>query len=72
MRMFNSDGSEGMMAGNALRCMAKYLYDNGIVRKEEMTIETGKGVKHVQVYTTNGKVTSACVVKRNAAVSSVA
>ena len=61
MRMFNSDGSEGMMAGNALRCMAKYLYDNGIVRKEEMTIETGKGVKHVQVYTTNGKVTSACV-----------
>ena len=61
MRMFNSDGSEGMMAGNALRCMAKYLYDNDIVRKEEMTIETGKGVKHVQVYTTNGKVTSACV-----------
>ena len=49
------------MAGNALRCMAKYLYDNGIVRKEEMTIETDKGVKTVQVYTTNGKVTSACV-----------
>ncbi|MDD6034541.1 MAG: diaminopimelate epimerase, partial [Oscillospiraceae bacterium] len=61
MRMFNADGSEGMMAGNALRCMGKYLYDNGIVRKEELTIETGKGTKTVKLYTTNGKVTSACV-----------
>ncbi len=61
MRMFNSDGSEGAMAGNALRCMCKYLYDFGLVRKEEMTIETGKGVKTVKLYTTNGKVTSACV-----------
>ena len=61
MRMFNADGSEGSMAGNALRCMAKYLYDNGIVRKEELTIETDKGTKTVRVYTTDGKVTSACV-----------
>ena len=61
MRMFNADGSEGAMAGNALRCMAKYLYDNGIVKKEVLAIETGTGVKQVQVYTTNGKVTSACV-----------
>ena len=61
MRMFNADGSEGMMAGNALRCMCKYLYDNGIVKKEEMSVETGKGVKSVRVYTTNGQVTSACV-----------
>ena len=61
MRMFNADGSEGAMAGNALRCMAKYLYDNDIVKKEVLAIETGTGVKQVQVYTTNGKVTSACV-----------
>ena len=61
MRMFNADGSEGAMAGNALRCMAKYLYDFGHVRKEAMTIETDTGVKSVQVYTTDGKVTSACV-----------
>ena len=61
MRMFNADGSEGAMAGNALRCMAKYLYDFGHVRKEDMTIETDTGVKSVKVYTTNGKVTSACV-----------
>lgn len=59
--MFNADGSEGMMAGNALRCMGKYLYDNGIVEKEEMTIETGKGTKTVKLYTMGGKVTSACV-----------
>ena len=61
MRMFNADGSEGMMAGNALRCMGKYLYDNDIVKKEEMTIETGKGTKTVKLYTMGGKVTSACV-----------
>ena len=61
MRMFNADGSEGAMAGNAMRCMAKYLYDNDIVKKEILAIETSTGVKQVQVYTTNGKVTSACV-----------
>ena len=61
MRMFNADGSEGAMAGNALRCMGKYLYDSGIAAKEDLRIETGIGVREVYVYTTNGKVTSACV-----------
>jgi len=61
MRMFNSDGSEGKMAGNALRCMGKYLYDNGYVNKEELTVETVSGIKSVVLYTTDGKVTSACV-----------
>ena len=61
MRMFNSDGSEGKMAGNALRCMGKYLYDFGIVTKEELTIETGSGIKTVSLYTADGKVTSASV-----------
>ena len=61
MRMFNSDGSEGKMAGNALRCMGKYLYDFGIVDKEELTIETGSGIKTVSLYTADGKVTSASV-----------
>ena len=61
MIMYNADGSRGAMAGNALRCMAKYLYDNDIVRKDAMTIETDTGVKTVEVYTTNGKVTSATV-----------
>ena len=61
MRMFNSDGSEGQMAGNALRCMAKYLYDKGIVKKDDIAIETDTGIKRVRLYTTNDKVTSACV-----------
>ena len=61
MLMYNADGSRGAMAGNALRCMAKYLYDYNIVRKDAMTIETDTGVKTVSVYTTNGKVTSATV-----------
>ncbi|MCQ2770916.1 MAG: carbamoyl-phosphate synthase large subunit, partial [Clostridia bacterium] len=44
MRHFNKDGSEGKMAGNNIRCVAKYLYDKGIVKKETMTIETMSGV----------------------------
>ena len=45
MRMFNADGREGRMCGNAIRCVAKYLYDNNIARKTEMAVETLSGVK---------------------------
>ncbi len=61
MRMFNADGSEGAMAGNALRCMAKYLHDRGLAEGEEIDIETAGGVRRVKVYTTDGLVTSASV-----------
>ena len=61
MRMFNADGSEGRIAGNALRCMGKYLYDSGLVRKDEIAIEMGGAVHMVRLYTTDGEVTSACV-----------
>ena len=61
MRMFNADGSEGLMAGNAIRCMAKYLYDNEYSKGDLVKIETAGGVKNVRVYTSNGKVTSASV-----------
>jgi diaminopimelate epimerase len=44
MRMFNADGSEGEMCGNGVRCVAKYIYDHGIVDKPQVTIETGRGV----------------------------
>jgi diaminopimelate epimerase len=43
MRMFNADGSEGEMCGNGIRCVAKYLYDHGLARKERVTIETARG-----------------------------
>ena len=58
MRVFNRDGSEGKMAGNPIRCVAKYLYDNGIVVKDEMTIETGAGIKELKLYVSNKRVTS--------------
>jgi carbamoyl-phosphate synthase large subunit len=58
MRMFNLDGSEGKMCGNAIRCVAKYLYDNGIVKKDIITIETLSGIKSMQVNTQNGLVCS--------------
>lgn len=44
MRMFNADGSEGEMCGNGIRCLAKFAYDHGTVRKNPMRIETGRGV----------------------------
>ena len=61
MRVFNKDGSEAPMAGNAIRCIGKYLYEKGIVTKKEMLIETMKGVCEVKVYSFNGKVNSASV-----------
>lgn len=48
MRMFNADGSESEMCGNAIRCVAKYLYDHGIARHEALKIETGRGVLSLQ------------------------
>jgi carbamoyl-phosphate synthase large subunit len=72
MRLFNIDGSEGLMAGNAIRCAAKYLYDgniNGIKDKLEaedtndllLTVETKSGIRKMKLYTRNGKVSSVCV-----------
>ncbi len=49
MRMFNADGSEGAMCGNAIRCVAKYLYDEGLCGKREMRIETKSGVKACRI-----------------------
>ncbi|MBP0970657.1 MAG: diaminopimelate epimerase, partial [Oscillospiraceae bacterium] len=61
MRMFNLDGSEGNMCGNAIRCVAKYLYDNGICPKKDIVIETKSGLRTVTVTTQNGVVTRASV-----------
>lgn len=55
MRMFNLDGSEGKMCGNGIRCVGKFLYDNNIAHKEEITIETLSGVKTLKVQAENGK-----------------
>ena len=58
MRMFNADGSEGKMCGNAIRCVGKYLYDSGAVRKEELKIETLSGIKRLKLNLSDGKVVS--------------
>ena len=58
MRSFNRDGSEGMMAGNNIRCVAKYMYDRGYIRAEQMTVETASGVKRLRLYIRDGKVSS--------------
>lgn len=47
MQMFNSDGSEAEMCGNASRCVGKYVYDNGLTSKKEITLETKAGVKYI-------------------------
>lgn len=58
MRVFNLDGSEGKMAGNSIRCVGKFLYDNDIVKKDKITIETASGVKVLRLFTRDGKVSS--------------
>lgn len=50
MRMFNLDGSEGKMCGNAIRCVGKYLFDNAMVDKKEISIETLSGIKYLTLY----------------------
>jgi diaminopimelate epimerase len=55
MRMFNADGSESEMCGNGLRCVAKYVYDHGIARKERLALETGRGVLSVDLEVRGGR-----------------
>jgi len=49
MRIFNADGSEAEMCGNGIRCLAKYVYDHGLVRKPTLHVETGRGVLTVNL-----------------------
>ena len=55
MRMFNADGSESEMCGNGIRCVAKYVYDHGIAKKDQLKIETGRGVLSLELQVEDGK-----------------
>lgn len=57
MRIYNADGSEAEMCGNGIRCVAKYVYDHKLTQKKEITVETGAGIKTLQLTVENEKVT---------------
>ena len=61
MRMFNLDGSEGKMCGNGIRCVGKFIYDNGIAQKSTVTVETLSGIKTLEITEENGKAVSITV-----------
>lgn len=56
MRIFNADGSEAKMCGNGIRCVGKFLYDKGIVKKDVVTVDTLSGVKTLRLNIKDGKV----------------
>ena len=61
MRIFNADGSEAMMCGNASRCIGKYLYERGLTDKTEIRLLTLSGVKTLQLHVSSGIVESVTV-----------
>ncbi len=56
MRMFNPDGSESEMCGNATRCIGKYVFDKGLTKENRITLETLAGIKNLELYVEEGKV----------------
>jgi diaminopimelate epimerase len=61
MRMFNADGSEGEMCGNAIRCVGKYVYERGLSGKKRLSIETRSGLRFLDLRISGGKVAGARV-----------
>jgi len=57
MRMFNADGSEGKMCGNASRCIGKYVYEKGLTDKKIVTLETLGGIKELNLTVLDNKIT---------------
>ena len=58
MRMFNADGSESEMCGNASRCIGKYIHDRGLSDKEEIRLMTGAGIRILKLNVKDGKTQS--------------
>lgn len=58
MRIFNGDGTEASMCGNGIRCLAKFMYENGYITKSKMKIETLAGIKDIECITQNEKIMS--------------
>ena len=58
MDMYNLDGSQGAMCGNGIRCVAKYVYDYGIVNKTSISVATKSGIKYLDLTVKDGKVST--------------
>lgn len=58
MSIYNADGSEAKMCGNGVRCVGKFVYDNGLTDKEEITVETLSGIKILKLNVNEGKVST--------------
>jgi diaminopimelate epimerase len=61
MRIFNADGSEAMMCGNGSRCVGKYVYENHLTDKKEISLETLSGIKYITLHTKENMVTSVSI-----------
>ena len=61
MDMYNSDGSKAQMCGNGIRCVAKYVYDYGLTNKQHISIETGAGIKYLDLKVEDKKVVEVTV-----------
>ena len=61
MRIFNADGSEAQMCGNAIRCVGKYLYESGMCPRPRLFVETLSGIRILVLQVLNGKVGSVTV-----------
>lgn len=61
MRIFNADGSEAKMCGNASRCIGKYLYEYGLTSKTAVTLDTLSGIKVLKLHVEDGKVDTVTV-----------
>lgn len=61
MEMYNADGSRGEMCGNGIRCVGKYVYDHGLVRRDTLRIETDAGIKQLRLHAVDGRVATVTV-----------
>ena len=72
MRMFNSDGSESEMCGNAIRCVAKYVYDRDIIHSKKISVETLAGIKYITINTDDNDIAKTMTVDMGAPITEAA
>lgn len=72
MRMFNSDGSESEMCGNAIRCVAKYVYDRDIIHRKRISVETLAGIKYIEINTDENDIARTMTVDMGAPITEAA